>query len=262
VWEVYASGRRTPQADGNEQAGINARLEDIQSELNEESTRKIRLAQLEDSLATASALRKSRKLYWITCGAGAFLDDQRKLVEVLASQEKSGRQRLRLVWKSCISVKGMPGDRETVCACSEIEELTSFGRRSAGVERWEVIASNFRQYEAQRSVPLIAIELKKLVLLRRKNTSGATSQVHDLESSCPVSRTQLETALNRLVETKTRLEQRHRWKKAGRNSRTRADARAARSHEGEMNELKERIDRLRETAALLAPLCGQPLSQE
>ena len=269
VWEVYrerAVERR--KQNETEQANINGQLEEIQGELKEESARKAHLVQLEDSLASASALRQTQEtLLENLRRLAASVAEQRRLVEVLSGQELSARQRLddsreklRLRKEECLAM------REQLAHAAEIETAyQDWQETRRQLERWEAVAANFRQQEAHRATPLMAIETERARFCQeRTSLQSQQSQVHELESSLPGFQNQLAVARNRLVETKTRLEQRPSLeKKLVEIQETRADARAANDRmKGEMTELKERIERLKETSGAICPLCGRPLSPD
>jgi DNA repair protein SbcC/Rad50 len=269
VWEVYRERavERRKQIE-TEQANINGQLEEIEGELKEEAARNARLAQLEDTLASASALRKAQEtLLENLHRLAASVAEQRRLVDVLAGQEKSARLRLedshaKLASRKeeCLAI------REQLAHAAEIEAAyQDWQEMRRQLERWEGVAANFRQHEAQRAAPLMAIETERVRFIQeRTGLQAQQRQVQDLETSLPVFLSQLSSGRDQLIETKTRLEQRPMLdKKLVEIQETRADARAANDVlKREMTELKERIERLREVSGVTCPLCGQPLSPE
>jgi DNA repair protein SbcC/Rad50 len=269
VWEVYRERavERRKQIE-NEQASINGQLEEIQSELKEEATRKGRLAQLEDTLATASALRQAQETLLDNLRRlAASLTEQRRMVEVLSGQAHSARQRLedgleklRLRKEECLAM------RQQLDRADEIEAAyRDWQETRLDLERWEAVAANFRQHEARRAAPLLAIESERARLdQERTHLLAQQRTVTDLEATLPKLQGQLSSLRARLDEASTRLEQRPTLeKKLLEIQDTRADARATNDRlKTEMSELKERIGRLKQASGATCPLCGQPLSPE
>jgi exonuclease SbcC len=108
--------------------------------------------------------------------------------------------------------------------------------------------------ESERS----RLEQERTSLLAQQRT------VQEQESSRPRLQGQLIAIHTRLVESSARIEQRPALeKKLLEIQDTRADARASNDRmKAEMGELKERIERLKQTSGATCPLCGQPLSPE
>ncbi len=269
VWEVYRERAVEMRKQiETEQANINGQLEEIEGELKEEAARKARLAQLEDSLASASALRKTQEILLENLHRlAASVAEQRRLVEVLTGQEKAARQRLEDSREKLVSrQEDCQAIREQLAHAAEIEAAyQDWQETRRQLERWEGVAANFRQHEAQRAAPLMAIETERVRFVQeRTGLQAQQRQVQELETSLPVIESQLVSGRDQLIETKTRLEQRPLLdKKLVEIQETRADARAANDVlKREMSELKERIERLREVSGATCPLCGQPLSPE
>ena len=269
VWEVYRERAVEMRKQiETEQANINGQLEEIEGELKEEAARKARLAQLEDSLASASALRKTQEILLENLHRlAASVAEQRRLVEVLLGQEKAACQRLEDSREKLVSRKEeCLAIREQLGRAAEIEAAyQDWQETRRQLEHWEGVAANFRQHEAQRAAPLMAIETERVRFVQeRTGLQAQQRQVQELETSLPVFQSQLVSGRDQLIETKTRLEQRPFLdKKLLEIQETRADARAANDVlKREMSELKERIERLREVSGATCPLCGQPLSPD
>jgi DNA repair protein SbcC/Rad50 len=269
VWEVYRERAVEMRKQiETEQANINGQIEEIEGELKEEASRKARLAQLEDTLASASALRQAQEtLLENLHRLAASVAEQRRLVEVLSGQEKAARQRLEdSREKLCTRQEECLAIREQLAHAAEIEAAYQDWQESRRLlERWEAVAANFRQHEAQRAAPLMAIETERARFVQeRTGLQAQQRQVRELETSLPVFQSQLASGRDQLIETKTRLEQRPSLdKKLVEIQETRADARAANDVlKREMSELKERIERLREVSGATCPLCGQPLTPD
>jgi exonuclease SbcC len=133
------------------------------------------------------------------------------------------------------------------------------------LERWETVAANFRQHENLRAGPLLAIESERARLSQeRQSLLDQQSSVQELEASLPGIKDLQADIHTSLTETSTRLEERP-LLEAKRTEIQEARAAAKADNERlkiEMNELKERIARLKETSGATCPVCGKPLNPD
>ena len=130
-------------------------------------------------------------------------------------------------------------------------------------ERLEKIAVNFRQFEAQRAVPLLALEKERAALQQECNTlGGSRRQIVDLETQKAAIAKDLLASHASLEALQVRLERRPLLEAEQVDlQERRTAARAENEHlRLAMNELKDRIARLEEAEGALCPVCGQPLS--
>jgi exonuclease SbcC len=157
------------------------------------------------------------------------------------------------------------------------EELRSAGAAQARVrieyqnwqqarqelERWEKIAGNFRQFEAQRAGPLMALERERATLQQEQNSlAGQRRQAEELEIQKVAIVRDLQGSHAALEVLQGRLERRPQLEAEQVDLLDqRTAARAENEHlKPAMNELKDRIDRLRQAEGAVCPVCGQPLS--
>ncbi len=138
----------------------------------------------------------------------------------------------------------------------------SWQAQRAELERWDEIATRFREHEARRQVPRMEIETERARLTQELESlrveekavqSQAATQV-ELEAQVKIARNaleQAEAALNQRSELDARLQ----------GARLRqAEAKAENPRlKAEMEELKARIDQLSQTEGAACPLCGRPL---
>jgi len=281
VWETYrenaAVRRRALETECN---GIDGRLQEIQAELAEEAARKEKLAGLEANLDTfsqkriaqESALENMRRL-------ADSLKQQRRLVETYAQEWNQARQslgvvenRLRLRQEECEAF------RRQLERAPQIEAAyRRWHEVRQELERWEDVAARFRAQEKTRSAPLIEIESARAQLEHEKQ--GLQSMQRGLEADLarvPQLQEQCVVVERTIQELNQRLERRAEVEQAIRLlHQDLAEARAENPRlKSEMDELKERIDRLEqhkekegggkhaggEPAESTCPLCGQPLS--
>ncbi|HEX9029769.1 MAG TPA: SMC family ATPase, partial [Anaerolineales bacterium] len=267
VWETYrqkaAERRKGIEADI---AGLDGRLHEIALELDEEEARRARLTTLETDLMRLSRERLNleasvenvRKI-------AATLAEQRKLVDMLARQMQAGRGRLSDL------------ERRYADRCQEQASFGELVKRSKEIEaayaawqsireelaQWEVVAARFREQEKRRQGPLDEINAARARLEQELQTLQA--QERQVSSNqVEISKLQAQVSEVRAAIEKAELDRTQRARldndlQVARQSQADAKAENPRLH-AEMDELKERIDRLGEAEGAACPLCGQPLS--
>ncbi|MBU0513078.1 MAG: SMC family ATPase [Chloroflexi bacterium] len=285
IWETYrqrtAKHRKDVEA---EIAALDGRLGEINAELAEEKTRKTRLAELEtdlDRLAQTRAVQESalENIRQIA----ATLAEQRKLVDTLARQLDSSRQRMsELDLRAAARQMEKESYAQNLSHSREIEAAYQ-ALQGARVElaHWEGVAEQFREHEKRRAGPRTTIESERARLTQelemlQEQESGIRDQgsgISNLQSL--ISNLQsLISNLQSQLETRTSLET-----ELGVARDRLANAKAENPRlKAEMDELKARIDQLTETdgaappkdtpedrrdfAGTACPLCGQPLSAD
>ena len=269
IWETYrerASERR--KGVETELAMINGQLEEIQTELKQEDERRARLKQLQENLTQAAALRQAKDdLLENLRRLAASLDEQRRLVQVLQDQEKAAQKRLSdSREKLTLRQEEEHRFREQLAHAAEVEAAyQAWQALRLELERWETVAANFRQHENLRAGPLLAIELARARLsLECQSLIDQQRSVEELGTSLPGIKNLLDDIHTNLAETSTCLEQRpHLEARRTEIQEGRAVGKAANEHLiVEMNEIKERIARLKETSGATCPVCGKPLNTD
>jgi exonuclease SbcC len=199
IWETYreaaADRRKALEID---LAAVDNRLQEIQAELGEEDQRKRRLKELEAGLAQQSKLRQAaetnleglRRLE-------ASLKEQGRLVEMLANQLKAARQRLD---QRAAQVASRQKERDAYLAEMALEDEIRSGYAAwqaarVELERWEQVAASFRQVEARRNAPLMAIEKERAGLEQeRSQLLDRQQQAQDLDLQKNLLEGELQTA--------------------------------------------------------------------
>jgi exonuclease SbcC len=269
VWEDYrqrAAERR--KALEGEIAGVEGRLGEIEAELGEEEARKARLGGLEadlQRLAQARALQESA-LEGIRRAAAA-LAEQRKWAEALGRQaENAARQEKEL----CARLEARRQEREVHRQAaergSEIEAAYhAWQQARADIEYWDEIAARFREQEKRRQSPLDELNTARAGLVKEQQTLEVQRQAAE-RTAQEIAAGERESAARQaaLEAGAVELAARPALEDALRNARqAQAEARAENPLlRTQMEELKERIERLEQTEGANCPLCGQPLSQE
>ena len=267
VWETYrerASERR--KLTENDITALQARLEQIQTELDEEAARKGKLQQLEEELEGCSKIRITQE---------KVVESARKIAIALAEQE-----RLVIALKRQVDETLQRLDDLTRRADQRLQEKTSYDsileradeiekayqtwvNLRADLERWEMVANAFRQQEELRQAPLDEITTtcvrlekeKELLEVQRQVVSNQASAVKELES-------QQETIRGNLAQVEAQLAQRARLEEQLKEAQQKyADARAENPRlKAEMDELKSHIDQLRTVEGAECPFCKRPLN--
>lgn len=269
VWETYRKRAAESEKEAQGQiTNLDGRLQEINAELAEESQRKTRLAQLEAELERYGNMRsvqedllaRAREIAASLAGRQALVDTLGRQCDVAAHRLEDLRQRL--------STRRQ--EQQTYTArierAADIEAAyRNWQSLRTELERWDTVAGAFRQHEKRRLEPLEKIASERASLQQELRTlqsqqaeAVAVQQEADrlqpqilaeheacqqIEAKLAL-RTQYESDLQafreQMVDTKSE------------NQRLKA----------EMEELKERIDRLTETEGAVCPLCGQPLAPE
>lgn len=269
VWEVYrqkAAENRRSIEDG--MRSLDGRLEEINTELREEESRRQRLKELEKEL---HRLEKARSTQEGTLEAArriaATLAEQEKLVRTLerqleASNRKLGELRVRQEERQA--------EAESYSKILEkAEEIQlayqTWQQTREELERWDEVAASFREQERLRQGPLTEIETERARLeqeirnLQEKEQSviALVDEISRLEGQ----RVQVQQAQQ---DFQSKLSERSELMQVLEQTRDRlAEARAENPRlKKEMDELKERIDQLKQAEGVNCPLCGQPLSPQ
>jgi len=269
MWEEYknrtAEKRKSLEREVDE---IEGRIREIDAELAEEDLRKARLAELESSLSQLTAARTAHESILENIKRNAVLiDEQRKMTSVLADSLERARSAHaglddRLVDKQV--------DRDSygdlINRAKEIESTYKAWQKSRKeLEEWDGIASQFREYEKDRTPLLEQIAVEKARL--EQELEGLQEQERSVEDQLLVIGNlsdQIAQAKKALTESEKKLEEREQINMQAQSARERQAELKAENEalKADMNELKERIDSLKAAEGATCPLCGQELSPE
>ncbi len=269
IWDEYKN-RTAEKRKGieSEVETIDGRVAEIDTELAEEETRKIRLGELQSSLKQLSVTREAQESVMQNLKRNAALvDEQRKMTSTLAA----GLERSRTALASLESrLTEKESDRasyaDLVNRAKEIEsEYKAWQNARKELENWEKTASQFREHEKGR-LPLqekIAVEKAKLEEERRslvveaEEIGNQLSVNSELKSEIDKTQKLLNDAETKVIErAKVEIE-----RNAGRERQAALKVEND-SLKTEMNVLKDRIETLKSADGATCPLCGQELSKE
>ncbi len=249
VWEGYrstaAERRKGLEIDLK---SIEAQLEEINAELDQETDRRQRLAEKETNLETLSKLRKALEETLASMRRlAATLDEQRRLVDVLDKAVVEQRQRHE---RQSAELNGLREERERhrQVLASEAEVKARYQRWQdlrAELERRDAAALNFREIEAKRSGPLSVIAAEAARLDAERSTLALQqAAVQADQERLPGLEVQLKDSAAQVQECESQLAGRAALEEALRDFQAQAsDARSENTRLKEaMNVLKERID--------------------
>lgn len=269
VWEQFrgrASERRREVE--KEIEVLDGRLQEIDAELAEEQERRANLNRLQDELARLSKARAAQERNLEAMRQiVARLQEQHRLVSTLQRQlqaaEKSQAQRQ-------VRLQERQQERqvyaEVLDQAAEIEAAyQAWQTARQELARWEEIAVRFREHEARRAEPLREIDKARadleaelnVLLEKQARLRAAQDQIPDLER-------QLEAARQTVAAFEAQLAEREILERQLAEARDKKAAAAAENPrlKAEMDQIKERIDRLTAAEGATCPLCGQPLTAQ
>ena len=269
VWEQYknrtAERRKLIERDVDE---IEGRVREIDAELGEEETRKLRLGKLESLLKQLTATRAAQEAILDNIRKNAaLLDEQRKLIDALSDGLERAQTGLSTL-ESRLTAK--EADRDSyanlVNRAREIETTYKAWQKSRKeLEEWDKIASKFHDHNKQRAPLLEQIAAEKARLEEeRRSLLIEEEAVNDQSTTIETLKAEIEKVQIRLEEAETRISERtalENERNAGRERQValRVENDALRV---DMNQLKERIETLKSAEGASCPLCGQELSEE
>jgi exonuclease SbcC len=276
IWETYrlrTSERRRNLE--NEIAILDGRLSEINAELGEENARKNRLKELQIELERLSKVRAAQdtnleNIKKIT----ASLEEKRKWVNTLARGLDANKRRMEeLQSQFADRQEERHAHAEILAKAHEIETTyAAWQKARADLERWEAIATEFRQHEKQRQAPLTEIETERALLEQElENLEQQKTKVEEQLATLPDLNEELESIQKVLAETQEQIKHRTYLETELQTAlKDQAEARAENPRlKSEMDELKNRIDQLslverqeQPDQIAVCPTCGQPLSPE
>lgn len=268
-WEAYrqqaAERRKALEA---EIVQIDGRLNEILAELAQEQARRENLARLEADLerqgrerqVQEGALESVRKLT-------AALEARRSLVETLQRQAEAAERNLRAT-RERLQVR--QAERETYAALlARAQEIADGHQRwqdlRRELERWDEVAGRYHEQEGRRAAPRqeienarAALEAEQRGLMARRSEMAAQEEERlRLQESMTALDGEVKAAeanLERREQLELELEaQRHAQNEAKVENKT---------LRMQMEDIKERMDKLQTVEGAICPTCGQPLDAD
>jgi exonuclease SbcC len=269
AWEEYknrtAEKRKAIEREVDE---IDGRIAEIDSELAEEETRKIRLAELEASLKQLTSTRAAQEsvLESIKKNA-AMLDEQRKLTStLLAGLERSRTALSGLETRLASRESDRNSYLDLLNRTAEVESAyKEWQKIRKELEAWDKTASQFREHEKERAPLQEKIAVEKALLEEEKR--ALTVEAEEISNQSPMTgelKDGIEQAEKALKDAEARVAERLELEAQRNEARERQAAMKVENEtlKVEMNQLKERIEALKSADGATCPLCGQELSEK
>jgi len=269
VWETYRqrAAEQRKQAEA-EQSRLDGQIEEVIAELSQEEPRRARLATLEAELQRLGELRAGheKRLEDVRRRA-ASLDEQKRLLGMLQSQVEAVNRRLQ-------ERENLLGERRAereelrgvLDAAAEIEQdYARWQEWAAALEQMETRAARFRELDAQRRAPQLALEKARIQLEEeRRGLQARQSEAEAAGRELPDAARRAQEARQAASAAQAALDERPLLEAEQADLIARVgqvSAENARLKE-DMNALRDRMDSLQDAAGASCPLCGQPLSAE
>ncbi len=269
AWETYKErAAEHRKASENNLEAVRSRLQEIDTELDEEPARSQRLKDLGAELGRLTAVRKTQESVLDNIRkVAASLEQQRKFVETINATLQRSQANLSLLQTRLAEKHAERLTHANLIARSaEIESVyTAWQTSRTDLEHWEGIAVQFRTYESRRLPFFDEINTEKAKLEQEKETlEGQAIDIQHQSSIIGELKTKFESAEKELEEAEALVKQ---HAKIDAQVQSTGEKQAALRVENinlkaEMEELKVRIDKLDAADGALCPLCGQPLSPE
>ena len=269
MWEDYknktAEKRKALEREMDE---LDGRIREIDAELAEEDLRKARLAELESSLVQLTASRTAHEFILDNIKRNAALVEEQSKMTAMLSEQLERTRAARAGLEERLSAKGTDRDSyaDLVDRAKQIEAAHKAWQKSRKeLEEWDDIASQFREFEKDRTplVETIAVERAKLEEEQR-SLLDEEETIREQRSTIEALKGDIERAEGSLKEAETKVANRLQLE-SERNAARERQAELKAENEGlkaDMNELKERINSLKAAEGASCPLCGQELSPE
>ncbi len=269
LWDTYkdrtAEKRRLLETDVQ---GIDGRVAEIDAELDEEDTRRNRLAELENSLKQLSSARAAQETALENMKKNsALIEQQRKLAETLSTSLERSRT-------AFASLDSRLSEKESEHAAyadllSRTREIESaykaWQKAQKDLEELNTVAMEFREHEKERSPLLEKIAVEKAKLEQELGgLSGQFSVVSEQRAVVSDLEQQVKTAQASLQEAETKIMERDEWVSQWNEAREKNAALKVENESlrKEMDEIKKRIDSLEEAQGdATCPVCGQELTE-
>lgn len=267
VWDTYRDEavrrRRNCELD---LANIEGFIKDIEEELKEEPERRAHLVQVEKEYSSLKKLLDSNK---------KLLDQQRLLQERIQNERRSLEKQVSEITRTRVELDDLRDRLEQrrqektqfhaeIAREQEIRlEYQAWQQAKQALEKLDALAENFRQYEKQRSGPVLEIETEKNRLsMEIRNLQTAKAHIQELESTLPDLESQRSDFQKEVEDLTRQIEQRPILEEEIRRLQEEKANFAAENQrlKLEMNELRDRIARLAETTGATCPLCEKPLN--
>ena len=269
IWETYKEEALRRRRDAEAQLTLKEdRLKGIEEELAEETERKQRLAEAEKEYIAQKDLSDSKK---------TLLDQQRLLHErfdrdrqqIVKQQAEIDRQQFELDRQNQTLLARQQERAQLLAQIASADQVQQVLKQweldRKKLEEWDHLANQFQGVANQRHAPMQLINSEKTRLeTQLQALDQAAAEISKLRFTLEEKKKQAEQLRNIVNDIKSAVETRPVLENdLHALSDERANARAENQVlKVEMEDLKERIDRLSEVEGAVCPVCGKPLGSE
>ena len=268
IWETYRekAGEQRRQKE-KEVRGLDGRLHEVQSELDEGPQREAHLRELESKLDELAGQREER---------ASFLDqvkryhtalaEQRKMLATLKSHlETTDRSRARLTETLGERRKEKTAYAKILAEADAIKKAyQDWQAAREALDAMEEVAEEFRKHESLRHEPLRLIEVAEAQLVQEKqNLEDKKAQVETSLAQTEALQDELVALNEKIMGLEEKLALRDQLEVDLQQLQAdQAEAKAENPRlKSEMDTLRTRLDQLEAADEPQCPVCGQPLSE-
>lgn len=269
VWEQYrlvAADKR--KAIENTINALQGRLEEINNELGQEESRKENLSRLEAEL---KRLSEARAVQETALGSlrqrASAVEQQAALVSTLAAQLERAQAQLAGQHQRLDERRAEQAQHTDLLAREGkiIKAHDEWQTLKQELATWDEVAGRFHQHEKRRNAPLTTIEAEKARLeAELAGLQGEQARLDERREQAATLKQDLQDAQRHVEALEKQLSQRVELESQLEEARkAQAQARAENPLlKQEMDDLKARIEQIKQTTGASCPTCGQPLTEE
>lgn len=267
TWEIYR--QRTAEQLRQTQTAItrlDARLEEINAELDEEQERVKHLQELESRLERITRESENQEATLNHARqVSAAIDQQQSLERTLLQQLRTSQQQLDELQTRYDSRQVEHDElRGLITHAEKIEAAyTEWQVSRQELERWEQVAREFRDQEIQRREPIAIIQAEQARLEQEQSTlQSQLESMRGFLEAISLLQPQIDRIESSLADAEARLVRREKLQTDLQEIKVQVSAlKNENDHmKQEMNRLNSRINTLRETEESLCPTCGRMLN--
>ena len=269
TWEVYRERTADLRKGLERELDLtDARLTEINAELEEEPVRLERLAGMEAQLLQLADARKAHESTLENIKKlAATLAEQRKLTDSLAAiLTRSRAQQSALLARLAVRENERVAHADLVARADEVQQAyQSWQIARADLEKWQAAETRFHEFEKRRQPSLDAINAEKARLEQEKQVLSDQLSVMSGQQSAIVNlKSEIQNTQSKLAECEKKLAERNALQEQIQTARQQqVEMRAENERlKLDMDEIKQRLDALESATGAVCPVCGQALNAE
>ena len=269
IWDAYnkkaAEKRKKLETD---RSMIDLRVAEIDEELNEETTRKARFEELNQSLIQFSQQKKSLESSLNSLRLlDGMLKEQKKQLETFKNQLTAKRKAFDSTVALLELRKGEQAEMDQLLSRSKeiTEDYKKWKELRTSLEGLEVLAGKYHKLREEKTAPFLAIEkARSLLEQEQKNLLETKASVEGLLKEIPARKKDFEHELKLIAELGEQIGQKPGIELQKEELRLEKEDISAENKRlrAEMDLLSARRDNMQSTHEPTCPFCGQDLSPD